>query len=90
MIDTVQAVLLFVIVLLTILFVVLGIQVFYILKDLRQTIQKTNLLLDEVEELTSQIKQPVSAISGLISSASNLSALGTVAKILTLFRRRKD
>lgn len=90
MIDTVQAVLLFVIVLLTILFVVLGIQVFYILKDLRQTIQKTNLLLDEVEELTSQIKQPVSAISSLISSASNLSALGTVAKILTLFRRRKD
>lgn len=87
MIDTVQAVLLFVIVLLTILFVVLGIQVFYILRDLRQTVRKTNVILDDVENITQGISEPLSALSSMINNAS---ALGTVAKVLSLFRRRKD
>lgn len=90
MIDTVQAVLLFVIVLLTILFVVLGIQVFYILRDLRQTVRKTNVILDDVEKITQGISEPVSALSGILNNASTLSTLGTVAKVFSLFRKRKD
>lgn len=87
MIDTVQAVLLFVIVLLTILFVVLGVQVFYILRDLRQTIGRTNIILDDVEKITKGISEPVSALSNMISNASTL---GTIAKILSLFRKKKE
>ena len=90
MIDTVQAVLLFVIVLLTILFVVLGIQVFYILRDFRQTIRKTNVILDDVEGITSGIREPINALSGLLNSASTMSTIGTVAKVISLFKRRKE
>ncbi len=86
MIDTVQAVLLFVIVLLSILFVVLGIQVYFLLKDLRQTLSRTNKILDDVEAITAGIAEPVSSLSGFLSNGS---ALGVAAKIFSLFTKRK-
>lgn len=86
MIDTVQAVLLFVIVLLSILFVVLGVQVFFLLKDLRMTLRRTNKILDDVEMITQGIAEPVSNLSGFLTSSS---ALAAVAKIFSLFRKRK-
>lgn len=90
MIDTVQAVLLFVIVLLTILFVILGVQVFYILRDLRQTVKKTNVILDDVEKITEGVAGPVSNLSNLLNNASAFTALGTAAKIFSMFRKKKE
>jgi uncharacterized protein YoxC len=87
MIDTVQAVLLFVIVLLTILFVVLGIQVFYILKDLRQTIKRTNNILEDVENISDGLSNSVTSVQGMFNGASTL---GSIAKILSIFRKRKE
>lgn len=86
MIDTVQAVLLFVIVLLTILFVVLGIQVFFLLKDLRMSLKRTNKILDDVEIITAGIAEPVSSLSTFLSSSS---ALSVAAKVFSIFRKRK-
>lgn len=76
MIDTVQIVLLFVIVLLAVLFVVLGVQVFFILKELRKTLSKTNKILDEVENLTDSVSEPISFISGLLFSSKTMSIIG--------------
>lgn len=85
MIDTVQAVLLFVIVLLSILFVVLGVQVFFILKDFRVTLKKTNMILDDVQAISEGISEPISSLSGLFGGASTLTA---VAKIFSLFKKK--
>jgi len=86
MIDTVQAVLLFVIVLLSILFVVLGVQVYFLLKDLRETLKRTNKILDDVEVITTGIAEPVSSLSSFLSSGS---AIGAAAKIFSLFRKKR-
>lgn len=86
MIDTVQAVLLFVIVLLTILFLVLGIQVFLILRDLRQTIQRTNKILDQAEILTEGISNQLSNVANIFSNAS---FLGVIGKIFTTFLKKR-
>ena len=51
MIDSVQLVLLVVIVVLSLLLVILGIQVFLILRELRNTIKKTNKVLDHAVRL---------------------------------------
>ncbi len=83
MIDTVQAVLLFVIILLSVLFVVLGIQVFFILRELRTTLKKTNKILDEVDELTETVSEPISFITGFLFSSKTL---GILAK---LFKRKE-
>lgn len=83
MIDTVQAVLLFVIILLSVLFVVLGIQVFFILRELRTTLKKTNKILDEVDQLAESVSEPLSFVTGFLFSSK---MLGILAK---LFKRKE-
>ncbi len=63
--DPAQVALFLVIIALTILLLVLGIQVFFILKDLRQTIAKTNKVLDEAGLITESVSAPLSSISAL-------------------------
>lgn len=70
MIDTVQIVLLVVIITMTVLLVVLGIQVFFILKELRKTVDKTNRLLDTSNEIADNVAVPVESVSGLIDDVS--------------------
>lgn len=86
MIDPVQAVLLFVIVLLTILFVVLGIQIFFILKDFRQVMTRANRILDSIEAISESISEPVVTLSNMFGSASSL---GVVAKVISMFKKKK-
>lgn len=86
MIDPVQAVLLFVILLLSLLFVILGVQVFLILKDLRVTVQKTNKILDDVEEITENISEPVNFIRSVFFSSNILSIL---TKIFNIGKEKK-
>lgn len=81
MIDPVQLVLLLVILVLTVLLVILGIQVFFILKDLRQTIHKTNRVLDNADAITENIEAPLSALSSLAVGVK-ASSLITVAKFV--------
>ncbi|HWY80137.1 MAG TPA: hypothetical protein VNW29_07305 [Candidatus Sulfotelmatobacter sp.] len=81
MVDPVQLVLLLVILVLTILLVILGIQVFLILKELRQTISKTNRVLDHADSITENIEAPLSALSSLALGVK-ASSLITVAKFV--------
>lgn len=84
MIDTVQLVLLSVIILLAVLFIVLGVQVFLILRELKSALSKTNKILDEVEELTESVSEPLSFITGFLFSSKTL---GILSKI---FKRKKE
>ena len=85
MIDTVQAVLLSVIVLLTILFVVLGIQVFYILKDLRVTLKRTNNILENAEKVSDGVSNSIESVQNMFGGASTI---GSIAGLLSMFRRK--
>lgn len=81
MVDTVQLVLLLVIVILTGLLVILGIQVFYIFKELRTTLKKTNKVLDNADSISSNIEGPLSALSSLALGAK-ATTFFTVAKFI--------
>jgi hypothetical protein len=91
MVDPVQMVLLLVILVLTILLVILGIQVFYILRELRDTVSKTNKILDTAESITENIDKPLSALSSLALGVQGSSLL-TVVKLVgsLLGSRNKD
>lgn len=67
MIDAAQAVLLLVIVILTALLIVLGIQVFFILRELRQTVSKANKVLDDTGVITESVSGPITTISALVT-----------------------
>jgi predicted PurR-regulated permease PerM len=83
MIDPVQAVLLVVIILLSLLLLVLGVQVFFILKELRNTLSRATRVLQNTESITESVSEPMSLLSGLFLSAKSLS---TISKILKKIR----
>lgn len=60
MLEPAQTILLLVIVILAVLFLVLGIQVFFILKDFRKTISKANKVLDDASLISETVSKPVS------------------------------
>lgn len=84
MFDPAQILLFLVIIILTILLIVLGIQVFFILKDLRQTISKANRVLDNTGEITESVSGPVSSLSSI------LMGLKTGAKFANIVKRFQD
>lgn len=78
--DPAQTALFLVIIVLTVLLLVLGVQVFFILRELRKTIEKTNKVLDEAGEITESVSAPLSSISTLITG------LKTGASIASIFK----
>jgi len=82
MIDAVQLILLFVIITLTVLLVILGVQVFYILRDVRQTIKKTNKILENADNITEGIQGPITAISSFVlgTKATSLLSIARLVK----------
>lgn len=87
MIDPAQAALFLVIIVLTILLVVLGIQVFFVLRELRKTIAKANKVLDDTGVITESVSAPISNLSTLLMG---LKTGATVASILNLKKKKSS
>jgi hypothetical protein len=83
MIDPAQTALFLVIVVLAILLLILGIQVFFILKELRRTIFKTNKILDDAGVISESVSTPISSLSALATSVK------TGARIAKFLRKKK-
>ncbi len=81
--DPIQTVLLFVIVVLTFLLLILGMQIYYILKEVRQTITKANKVLDDTGVITESISEPVAMVSSLITG------IKTGASVMRFFKDTK-
>src|SRR5438270_489986 len=88
--DSVQFVLLLVIVALTSLLIILGVQVFLILRDLRKTIAKTNRVLDSADSIAENISGPLSTISTLALGVKASSLLAVAKMIKGLLGRDKE
>ncbi len=78
MTDPAQLALFLVILILTVLLVILGAQVFFILRELRKTIDKVNKVLDDTSVITESVSKPISSFSTL---AMGLKTGATIAKI---------
>ena len=86
MIDPAQTALFIVIIVLTILLLVLGIQVFFILRELRQTINKANKVLDDTGVITESVSGPISSLS---SMATGIKAGSVIASFLNRKKSKK-
>jgi len=65
--DPVQITIIAVSISLTIILVIIGIQVALILKEVRQSVIKTNKMLDDTGKITETVSSGVSSVSGLVS-----------------------
>lgn len=86
MIDPAQTALFIVIIVLMVLLVVLGVQVFFILRELRKTIDKANKVLDDTGLITESVSKPIASFSTL---AMGLKTGATIAKILNGGKKHK-
>lgn len=67
-IPYINQVLLFLVVsILTTILVLAGIQVVHILKELRETIRKTNKMMDDFQLISSSIAKPIAGVSGFLT-----------------------
>lgn len=69
MFDITQVIVAVTIVILTSLLTVLGIEVFYILKDVRKMLDRVNGALDDAEEIIDHVKKPTQMIASISHSA---------------------
>ncbi len=82
--DITQTILLAIIIVLAIFLVALGFQVFFVLKDLRKTLNRMNMLFDDANSLITQVKKPVESAGNFVS------ALTAGAGIAHLLKRGKS
>lgn len=84
--DITQITLLSVIVVLTIFLVVIGFQVFFLIRDLRKTLSRTNRLLDDADGLVTSVKKPIEGAGNIFGA---LTAGAGIAHLLKRIERKK-
>lgn len=71
MLDSAGILIIVIIVILTILLLVLGVQAFFILKDFRKTLNKTNNLLDDVK-MGSNVAKIIGSLGTVLLGGKNI------------------
>lgn len=87
MIDSVQLVLLLIIITLTVLLVVLGVQVFFILRDIGKAVTKANKVLDNAHVITDSISVPFASFASLTTGLKTGSFLALVKLIRAILSK---
>lgn len=82
MIDAVQIILLLVIVTLAALLLILGVQVFFILREVRKTVMKANTVLDDTGAIAKSVTGPITSVASLVQGVSTGAVVGKVVKTL--------
>ena len=87
MVDLSQVLLVIVITILTALLTVIGVQIVYILREVRRSLEKMNKMLDDVGMITKSIAHPIVGLGGAIESLRSIGK--TIDAIGLFFSRRK-
>lgn len=89
MIDITQFILISVVVSLTVVLIVIGIQTVSILKEFRHTVFKVNKILDDTGLITESVAKPISVASGFLVGFRSRPLFHGILKILKK-RSKKD
>jgi hypothetical protein len=89
-IDITQVVLLLVLSILTILLVVLGIQVYFILREFRKTVMKANRVLDDTEQITKNVSAPLASLSSLSTTLQASSVFAIIKFVRGILAKEKE
>lgn len=65
--DSAQILLIIVVMVLTAILTLVGVEVFFVLREFRQTIKKTNKILDDSGLITESIAKPIAGFSGFLT-----------------------
>jgi hypothetical protein len=75
MIDTTQILLIAVVTVLTAILAIIGVQVFFILKEIKRTIEKMNKMLDDMGLISESVARPIASLSNSFTGVSGVAGL---------------
>lgn len=75
MIDSTQILLTIVVLVLTTLLTIVGVEVFLILREFRESIRKMNKILDDAGLISESVAKPISGISGFLTGLKSGASL---------------
>jgi len=75
MVDIVQIVLIIVVVVITTLLVIIGSQIFNILKEFRISMKKINKILDDAGAVSESVAKPIVSLSDIMTGATGITSL---------------
>jgi len=88
MIESTQLLLLVVVVTMTILLAVVGIEVFLILKEFKKSVEKINKILDDTGTISESVAKPLSLVSSSLGGFSGIASL--LGLIFTKRKKKKE
>ena len=81
--DTTQLLLTVVLTVTTILLIIVGIQLIFVLRELRSTLKKVNVIVSGFEKVGTTVEQGVGEVAGFVTG------LKTILKAVDIFRTKK-
>ena len=91
MVDLTQTLLIIVITVLTILLSFIGIQVVFILREVRRSLEKVNKMLDDFGLITESIAHPIAGLGGVIDGLkSGIKTVETFGKLLSKKKKKNE
>lgn len=78
--DTAQVILLAVVIVLTFLLLFLGFQVFFILREFKDTIAKLNKVLDDAGVISESVSTPIASLSTIVTGVKTGLSLASLLK----------
>ncbi len=88
MVTLTQALLIIVITVLTVILTAIGVQFFLLIKELRQTLQHTNSVLSQIDELVNKLGHPAASINSLLTGLKE--GVNLIETITGIFTRRPN
>ncbi|SRR5258708_39139290 len=88
--DTAQLLMIIVVIILTGLLLILGIQVYLILVEVRKTLTKANKVIEDIELLAQSIANPIAKLSTLTSGLRTGAVIASLFKMLPFFQQKKQ
>ncbi len=73
--ENTQILLIGVVTVLTALLTLIGVQVFFILKEIKRTIEKMNKMLDDAGLISESVARPIASLSSSITGVSGVAGL---------------
>jgi hypothetical protein len=88
MISPTQILLIVVVSALSVVLVIIGIQVFYLFREFRRSVEKVNKILDDAGTVSAAITKPLTSLSNSLGSFSGLT--GIFSWLLNLRKKKEE
>lgn len=90
MTETLQIVLFVMLMVVVIFFLVLGVQVFLLVKEARTTITKANKVLDNTDSITENVSGRIASLSDLIGGVTTGTVVAKLLKLVITSATKQD